>query len=119
MRESGVGCRSFEAVAVPRFSDSRPPTPHPLVMTCRAARQLLNVVLPHQLRADALLIICDVRHVEDLAARTDELLRRAVAAQAPLHRQRRGLIRQRHHVDPAVAARASDPFSYMDGVIEM
>src|SRR4051794_22918252 len=82
--EWGVGRGRLESQrrsirSTPILSHSPHPTPHPLVMTCRATRQLLNVVLLHQLRADALLVLRHVRHVEDLAARADELLRRAMA----------------------------------------
>src|SRR5437016_3530221 len=95
------------------------PTTYDLVMACRAARQFLNLVFLHQSRADLVLIGCDVGHVEDLVARADVLLRRAVAANAPIHRERGGLIRERHLVDAAVARPASDAFGDMNRVVEM
>ena len=88
-------------------------------MACRTTRQFLNVVLLHQLRSDLFLILRDVGHVEDLAARADVLLRRAVAVDAPLHRERRGLKGQRHLVDASVARGAADAFVDVDAVVEV
>src|SRR5437588_2233702 len=95
------------------------PTTYDLVMACRTTRQFLNLVFLHQSRADLVLIGRDVGHVEDLIARADILFRRAVAVDAPLHRERRGLKRERHPVDAAVARRATDAFGNMNRVVEV
>src|SRR5437764_11428712 len=88
-------------------------------MAGRESDQLLDLVCLHQLRSQHVLVLCYVRHVEDLTARTDVLLRRAMAIEAPLHRQRRGLESERHLVDAAVAARAADAFAHVNAVVEV
>ena len=60
-----------------------------------------------------------VSHREHLAARTDELLRRAVTVEAPLHLQRVLLQHQRHLVDPPVARLASHALLHVDAVVEV
>src|ERR1051326_1399153 len=89
------------------------------VVARRARRQFLNSVFLHELRSERGLIRRHVRHVEDLILRTNIELGIAMALDAPLHRQRRGLIRQRHLVDAAVARPASDSFAHVNGVIEV
>ena len=88
-------------------------------MTRRAIRQTLNVIGTNQLRSELFLIVRDVGHVEDLVARTNVLRRIAMAVETPLHRQRRGLKRERHLVDAAVAGRASDSLCHVNAVIEV
>src|SRR5262245_19836538 len=58
-------------------------------------------------------------HIEDLLARADIALGLAVAAEAPLHRHRLGLIDTRHLVDPPMAGGASDTLRHMDAVVEV
>src|SRR5580704_8392475 len=69
----------------------------------------------HGVRARGLL----VAHVEYLVARAQIFLRRAVAAQAPLHLQRFLLVHQRHLVDRTVAGIATHSFIDMNAVIEI
>src|SRR5439155_1560262 len=76
-------------------------------------------VSANQLRPKLFLIRRRVRHVEDLILRTDELFGMAVAVEAPLHGQRRSLIRERHFVDAAVASGAPDSLRHVNAVIEM
>src|SRR4051794_32482123 len=57
-------------------------------------------------------------HVEDLVARPDEVLRPAVAVQAPLHQERVLLEDEVHLVDPPVAGGAADPLGHVDAVVE-
>src|SRR5262249_30674310 len=60
-----------------------------------------------------------ILHVEHLIARPQELLRGAMAAQAPLHLQRMGREGQRHLVDLAVAAETADTLVHVDAVVEV
>src|SRR5258708_382684 len=59
-----------------------------------------------------------VTHVENLIARAEIILRRAMAVQAPLHLQGGLLIHERHLVDWAVAGVASHALVDMNAVIE-
>src|SRR5262245_19914255 len=58
-------------------------------------------------------------HVENLLARADIAHGLAVAAEAPLHRHRLGLIDARHLIDPPVAGGASYTLRHMDAVVEV
>src|ERR1051325_7576102 len=73
-----------------------------LVVARRALGIASDVIALDQLRAERFLIFGHVGHVEDFLARPDVLFRIAVAVDAPLHRQRRGLIWVRHAVHDAV-----------------
>src|SRR5687767_15067148 len=88
-------------------------------MARRTMRLALDAVTLHELRPESGLVFRDVAHVEYLFPRADELLRIAMAVQAPLHRQRRGLIHQIHAIDRAVAGRAADAFGHVDVMFEM
>src|ERR1043165_10300986 len=88
-------------------------------MARRTTRQFLNLVLRHETRSKRLLILCYVRRVEHLLAWADVLLRGAVAAEAPFHRQRGGLVGQGHLVDAAVAVRAADALAHVNAVVEV
>src|SRR5580704_8542603 len=60
-----------------------------------------------------------ILHVEHLIARTQILLRRSMATQAPLHLQRLLLIHERHLVDWTVTGVATYAFIDMNAVIEI
>ena len=87
-------------------------------MARRTTRPILDVVGLDQLRSDLFLVFRHVREVEDLVLRPDVLLRRAMAGEAPLHRQRRLLVRQRHLVDAAMARGAANALGDVNAVIE-
>src|SRR5262249_44916179 len=81
-----------------------------------AERELVRV----ELVATGVLLVPEApRHVVDLFARPDVLLRGAVAVQAPLHQQRLLLPDQRHVVHAPVAGDAADALLHMDAVIEV
>src|SRR5688572_6306832 len=91
-----------------------------LSMARRAGRQVLDAVLLHEPRPE--LLLRDrraVAHRENVAARTDELLRFAVTVQTPLHLQRVLLHHQRHLVDPSVTRLAAHPLLHVDAVVEI
>ena len=83
-----------------------------------AQRNLVGVLdtLKRDLVVGAGLLIL---HVEDLLARPQEFLRRAMAVQAPFHLQRIGRIHQRHLVHLPMAAEAADAFVDVNAVIEI
>jgi hypothetical protein len=58
-------------------------------------------------------------HVEDLFPRADELLRLAMAVQAPLHDHGVDLLHEGHLVNAAMAGGAADAFVNVNGVIEV
>src|SRR5690242_10417716 len=58
-------------------------------------------------------------HVEYLRRRAKLTLGVFVAAEAPLHAERRLPLGERHLVDPAVAAAAADAFGDVNGMIEV
>src|SRR5260370_431494 len=82
------------------------------VVTRRAMGQALDLVFTDQFGSDVGLIQRDVRHIEDLIPRTNIPIGMIMTIEAPLHRQRRSLIRQRHFVDPSVARGASDSLGH-------
>src|SRR5262249_47920445 len=84
---------------------------------CGAAQ----VVLLHQRRTARALVPALRRpvHSEDVLLRSNELLRVAMTFEAPLHLQRRYLIRQRHQVDSSVTGRATYAFVDVNAVIEI
>lgn len=103
-------------------------------------RQALDPILFHQLRAFDLLmpllifiwivfivtfvprLVPDRRrpiHSEHFFPWSDELLRIAMALEAPLHIQRRDLIGERHQIDSAVTRRAADSLVQVNAVIEI
>lgn len=92
-------------------------------MTGRATRQLADCpdfVLGHQFPAYFLLICRSFPiHVEDLILGTNIHFGVAVAIEAPLHIQRRGLEHQRHLVDGTVARRAANAFVDVYAVVEV
>src|SRR5262245_19263674 len=89
-------------------------------MTCRTARELLNVILGHQpLPEFELVRRWDVVDVEDLVARTHVSFRVPVAVEAPFHLQRLVLPHQRHAVHLAVAGRATNAFVHVNAVVEV
>ena len=89
-------------------------------MTCRTAREALDVILGHEPGAERDLIRWNnVVHVEHGLSRTDESLRMAVTVEAPFHLKRRGLPDERHPIDGPVTRRASDALMNMDAVIEI
>ena len=89
-------------------------------MTCRTAREFLDVVFGDKTLADFLLIgwrlIVDA---ENRVTRPDEPFRIAMAVQAPLHLQRFFLPHERHAIDLAMARRAADPLVHVNAVIEV
>src|SRR5690242_15470628 len=89
------------------------------VMTRRTMGHALDPVTLHELGSQRFLVLGHVGHVEDFLARPDLLLGIAMALDAPLHRQRRGLVDEVHLVDAAVAGRASDALGDVDAVVEM
>src|SRR5262249_17975228 len=84
---------------------------------CRAAQ----LVLLHQRRTARALVPALRRpvHREDVLLRSNELLRVAMTFEAPLHLQRRYLIRQRHQVDSPVTGGATNAFVDVNAVIEI
>ena len=79
-----------------------------------------DVVLGLQPLADLLLVAGGhVAHREDLVARAQVLLRRAVAVEAPGHLEGRVLRDERHLVDAAVAGLAADALGDVDRVVEV
>ena len=88
-----------------------------LLQQRRTQRILVRVTLAidhHRLGAAGLLIA----HVEHLIAWTQIILRRPVAAQAPLHLQGFSLVHQRHLIDWPMAGIAADSLGDMNAVIE-
>src|SRR6185503_5999524 len=91
-----------------------------LSMARRAVGQALDAVFLHESGAQFLLRNRrPVAHGENIAARPDELLRRPMTGQAPLHLQRILLEHQRHFVDAAVARLAAHSLLDVDAVIEI
>src|SRR5687767_8776807 len=91
-----------------------------LSMARRAGGEALDAVLLHQPRAQFLLRDGrSVAHCENLATRPDELLRRAMTGETPVHLQRILLEHQRHFVDAAVTRLAAHSLLYVDAVIEI
>src|SRR6266849_4549786 len=94
-----------------------------LAMTGRAARPRgrgPNLVLFPELGAGLRLIIRRLPlHIEYLIFRAENLLRVAMAIQAPLHQQSIGLEYQRHLVDLPVARRTAHALIDMNAVIEI
>src|SRR5437773_2980490 len=89
-------------------------------MTCRAARELLNLVFRDQPRPELELVGWRVVvHAKDRLARPDVLLGMAVAVEAPLHLQRFFLPHQRHAIYLPVARGAPDALVQMDAVVEV
>lgn len=92
-------------------------------MTGRTAGQLSggpDVPLLSELLADFFLIRRRFPiHVVNLVERPQNLLRIAVAIDAPFHQQRIGLENQRHLIDGTVAGRASHALVHVDAVIEV
>src|SRR5688500_12115517 len=89
------------------------------VMTRRTVRLRLDVIVLDQLTAHGQLALRLPGHVEYFVARPQELLRLAMALQAPFHAQWRGLPRQRHLINAAVARHASHSLPDMDAVVEL
>src|SRR5687768_3124193 len=89
------------------------------VVAHRTTRQFVHPVRLDELRAEDVLVLRHVSHVEDLFTRPDVLLGIAMAVQAPLHGQRRGLVDEIHPVDAAVAGRAPDAFVHVNAVVEL
>ena len=58
-------------------------------------------------------------HVEDLRGWTQEILRSAMAVQAPLHTQGLSLIDHAHLVDRTVTTVATHPTVHVDGMVEV
>src|SRR6185437_10421374 len=90
-------------------------------MTYGTIRQspLVDVVFAHEPFAQCVLVLGAPGHAENFVARSQVLLRIAMAIQAPLHRQRRGSRGQRHLVYTAVAGLAADAFRDVDRMIEV
>src|SRR5688572_5478093 len=82
-------------------------------------RLALDAVSLDELRSQNGLVLRDVVHVEDFFTRPDVPLRIAVAVEAPLHGEGRGLVDEVHPVDAAVAARAADALGHVDVVAEV
>src|SRR5581483_11414292 len=75
-----------------------------LAVTCRTARQPLNVVLGNEAFAELDLVRRRlVVHAEDGLARADVPLRVPVTVHTPFHLQRGFLPHERHAIDRAVA----------------
>src|SRR5262249_16448439 len=89
-------------------------------MTRRATRQLLNLVLGHQARAELALVRWRlIIRAQYGVAGADVLLRIAVAIEAPLHLQRLGLPHQWHPIDRSMTGGAANPFVYVNAVVEV
>ena len=92
-------------------------------MTGRTAGQFgrrSNFSLRGKLFADFFLIAWSFPiHVEHLIERAEDLLGIAVAAQTPLHQERRGLKHERHLVDGAVARGTAHALVHVNAVIEV
>src|SRR5262245_31413149 len=90
-----------------------------LPMARRAAREALDAVFLHKLRTEyRLRDRWAIAHREHLAPRPDEVLRVPMTTEAPLHLQRLDLPRQRHLIEPPVAAFASHALLDVDAVVE-
>src|SRR5206468_3744627 len=86
----------------------------------RATRELLNLILRDEARADRELIgRRDVVDAEDRVAWPDVALRVAMAVEAPLHLQRLLLHHERHAIDLPMARRAADPLVHVNAVVEV
>ena len=83
---------------------------------------LLNVILAQQVFSvrnfSGAAILRGPLHVENLFFWTHEAFGIAMTIKAPFHLQRRRLIRNRHLIDAAMTSGATDPFVYVDTVIE-
>ena len=92
-------------------------------MTCRTAGQFgcrTNFSFRGKLFADFFLVAGSLPiHVEHLIKRAEDLLGVAVAAQTPLHQERRGLKHERHLVDGAVARGTAHALVHVNAVIEI
>ena len=87
--------------------------------TCELGRRP-DLVFRGQLFSDFFLIRGGFPiHVENLVLRSDVLFGIAVAVEAPLHREWRGLKNERHLVDRAVARRAADALVDVNAVVEI
>ena len=60
-----------------------------------------------------------IPHIENLLARAQIFLRRAMALDAPLHLQRGVIEHQRHAINRAVTGIAADALIYMNAVVEI
>ena len=84
-----------------------------------AIRPRLDSVFGNQLGAKLLLIGRRlILHVEDLIPRANEVLRLAMAVDAPVHAQRVDLINQRHLIHASMTGGAADALMNVDAVIE-
>ena len=89
-------------------------------MACRATRQRSDVVFFDEFPAERELIGGrSILHVEDLLARADKELRRAMALETPVHVQRVHPPRERHLIDPAMAGDATDALVHVNAMIEI
>lgn len=92
-------------------------------MTRAAVRQPsggINVILSRKSSSFGQLIRRQLpRHIKDLVARADVILRVPMAVEAPFHVKGLRFPRERHLIDAAVAGRAADPFGHVNAVIEV
>lgn len=89
-------------------------------MACRAARQRPDVVVLDEFPAEGELIgRRSILHVEDLLARPDKKLRRAMTLETPIHMQRVDPPGERHLIDPAMAGSATDALVHVNAMIEI
>jgi len=84
-------------------------------VACGAGDEASDSVIVYEFPADLRLISGRlILHVENQLARAYILLWVAMTVQAPLHRERFRLPRQRHAVDAAVTRGASNTFTHVD-----
>src|SRR5581483_11727966 len=89
-------------------------------MTCRATGQALNVVFLYELSSKLALVggWC-IAHLKHFFFGTNKHSGVAMAVQAPRHGEILGLPHQRHTVHAAVTGFTTDPFVYVNAVIEI
>src|SRR6185503_20928335 len=91
--------------------------------TTRQHLRRLNVIFSHPLLASRNFfrrrILLRPRHVKNFFPRPHKVFRIPVTTETPLHLQRRSLVGDWHLIDAAVTGRTTDPFVYMNTVIEV
>lgn len=113
-------CWACKPDAFPLLHRSSYPLLHFLPVACRAARQRSDVVFFDEFPGKGELIgRRSILHVEDLLARPDKKLRRAMALETPIHMQRVDPPGERHLIDPAMTGVTTDALVYVNAMIEI